>query len=144
MADLSISQLPEITGRTHNLPIAIVSGGTTCKISVENFIAEPVYNAGSVSGSTQVDLNNYGWFIFTLTGNVQVELVNQKSGYTYLFWVFANGTYSVTDMTLASGGNVYSVSGNLPNPSNNKWNLYQGYAVNGDFILTEIGNFDTI
>lgn len=144
MANLPISQLPEIATRTHNLPIAIVSGGTTCKITVENFIAEPVLNVGSISGAQSVDLNDHSWFIFTLTGNTSVSLVNQKPGYSYLFWVYSSGNYSVTDMTLASGGDVFSVGGSLPNPANNAWNLYQGYAVNGDFILTEIGNFSAI
>lgn len=144
MANLRISELPEVTGRTHSDLLAIVSGGVTSKINVENFIAEPVFDAGGVSGNISVDLNNYSWFIFTLNGNVNVTLQNQKAGYTYLFWVYANGNFSVTGMTLASGGDVYSVGGSLPNPANNKWNLYQGYAVGNDFILTEIGNFSSI
>jgi hypothetical protein len=144
MSNLSISQLPELTTRTHNLPIPIVSGATTYKISVENYLAEPVLNAGNVTGSVQVDLNDYSWFIFTLTGDVQVELINQKPGYQYLFWVYSTGSYAVTAMTLQSGGDVFCVGGSLPNPANNDWNLYQGYAVNGDFILTEIGNFSAI
>lgn len=144
MANLPISQLPSITGRTHADLLAIVNGGTTSQINVEDFIAEPVLNAGVVNGNISVDLNNYSWFIFELDGNVDVVLQNQKAGFTYLFWVYSQGNYSVTSMTLASGGNVFCVGGSLPNPDNNKWNLYQGYAVNGDFILTEIGNFSAI
>ena len=144
MSNLPISQLPELTGRTYNLPLPIVSGSTTYKISVENLMAEPVFDAGNVTGALQVDLNNYSWYIFTLTGNVTVELQNQRQGIQYLFWVYSNGNYSVTDMTLQSGGDVFAVGGSLPNPANNRWNLYQGYAINGDFILTEIGNFSAI
>ena len=144
MANLPISQLPPTTGRTHNDLLAIVNAGVTKQINVENFLAEPVFVTDSATGNIVVDLNNYSWFSFVLDGNVNVTLQNQRNGYRYLFWVYANGNYSVTGMTLASGGDVFSVGGSLPNPANNKWNLYQGYAIDGDFILTEIGNFSAI
>ena len=142
--DKKISQLTQLTARTEQDVIAIVNGGSTKKISVEDFIREPVINAGNVSGSLSVDLSQGRWFIFTLTGDVSVELSNEKEGEEFVFWVYSNGSYAVTSMTLTSGGNVYSVGGNLPNPNNNSWNLYRGFVINGGLVLTEIGNFSAV
>jgi hypothetical protein len=142
--DKKISQLTQLTARTESDVIAIVNAGSTKKISVEDFIREPVINAGNVSGSISVDLSVGKWYIFTLTGNVTVTLSNEKEGEEFLFWVYANGSFSVTDMILSSGGNVYSVGGNLPNPANNAWNLYRAFVINGGLVLTEIGNFSAI
>jgi len=146
MATKKISELVEITARTENDVIAIVdvTGNTTNKIKVSNFTREPVVYGGNVSGSIPVDLSLARWFKFNLTGNATVTFSNIQEGSSYLFWVFATGSYSITDMTISGGGDVYSVGGNLPNPSNNAWNLYQAYAVNGDLVLTEIGNFSAI
>lgn len=116
---------------------------TTYKTTRENFIKNETINAGNVSGTTNVDLSLYQHYIFTLVGNVSVNLTNPIEGMTYIFWVYANGSYSVNSMTIDTG-NVYSVGGSLPNPSNNAWNLYQGISINGDFVLTEIGNFSAI
>lgn len=144
MADLKISQLTELTARTEEDVVAIVNGGTTKKISVEDFIREPVINAGNVSGAISVDLSSAKWFIYTLTGNVQITLSNEKEGEVFLFWVYSNGNNSIDSMVLSSGGDVYSVGGTLPNPANNAWNLYQGFVVNGGFVLTEIDNFAAV
>lgn len=143
MSDVKISQLTQLSARTESDVIPIVNSGVTKKITVEDFTREPVYNAGNVSGSITVDLSLGKWFIFTLTGNVSVTLTNSKEGETFLFWVYANGNFSVTNITL-SGGDVYSVGGNLPNPANNAWNLYQAYVINGGIVLTEIGNFSIV
>jgi hypothetical protein len=145
MADLKISQLPEYTGYTTGFYFVGNNSGetTTYKISRENLLKNETINAGNVSGSIVVDLSQYNHFIFTLTGNVDVSLQNAIEGSSYLFWVFATGTFSVSTMTIDTG-DVYSVGGSLPNPANNKWNLYQGYSINGDFVLTEIGNFGVI
>lgn len=143
MSDVKISQLTQLSARTESDVIPIVNSGVTKKITVEDFTREPVYNAGNVSGSITVDLSLGKWFIFTLTGNVSVTLTNEKEGETFLFWVYANGNFSVTNITL-SGGDVYSVGGNLPNPANNAWNLYQAYVINGGIVLTEIGNFSIV
>jgi hypothetical protein len=142
--DKKISDLTQLTARTEGDVIAIVNSGTTKKITVEDFIREPVINAGNVSGSLSVDLSIGKWFIFTLTGNVTVTLSNEKEGEEFVFWVYSNGNFAVTDMILSSGGNVYSVGGNLPNPTNNKWNFYRGFVINGGLVLTEIGNFSAI
>ena len=142
--DKKISELTQLTARTEQDVIAIVNSSTTKKISVEDFIREPVINAGNVSGSLSVDLSQGRWFIFTLTGNVAVTMSNEKEGEEFVFWVYSNGNYAVTDMTLSSGGNVYSVGGNLPNPANNAWNLYRGFVINGGLVLTEISNFSAI
>lgn len=143
MSDVKISQLTQLSARTESDVIPIVNSGVTKKITVEDFTREPVYNAGNVSGSITVDLSLGKWFIFTLTGNVDVTLTNEKEGETFLFWVYANGNFSVTNITL-SGGDIYSVGGNLPNPANNAWNLYQAYVINGGIVLTEIGNFSIV
>jgi hypothetical protein len=142
--DKKISQLTELTARTEQDVIAIVNDGTTKKISVENFTREPVINAGNVSGGISVDLSQGKWFIFTLTGNVSVRLSNEKEGEEFLFWVYSNGNYAVTSMTLDSGGDIYCVGGSLPNPANNRWNFYRGFVINGGMILTEIDNFSAI
>ena len=142
--DKKISQLTQLTARTEQDVIAIVNDETTKKISVEDFIREPVINVGEVSGSLSVDLSQGRWFIFTLIGDVSVILSNEKEGETFLFWVYSNGNYAVNSMTLTSGGNVYSVGGVLPNPANNAWNLYQAYIINGGLILTEIDNFSAV
>lgn len=143
MANLPISELPSTTAITHSDLLAIVQGGTTKKITYEDFHSEAVIDAGSVSGATSVDLSTSHWFKFTLTDDVQIVLNNGSDGETYLFWVYSNGNYAVNSMVY-TGGSVYSVGGSLPNPANNAWNLYQAYAIDGDLILTEIGNFSAI
>jgi hypothetical protein len=142
--DKKISQLTELTARTEQDVIAIVNDGTTKKISVEDFIREPIINAGSVSGGILVNLSLGHWFIFTLTGDVSVRLSNEKEGEEFLFWVYSNGNYSINSMTLDSGGDIYCVGGSLPNPANNKWNLYRGFVINGGLVLTELDNFSAI
>lgn len=145
MADLKISQLPEYTGFTTGSYIVMNNSGetTTYKITKENFLKSETFNAGNVSGTTNVDLSLYEHYVFTLVGNVDVNLQNATEGMTYLFWVFANGSFSVSSMTIDSGS-VYAVGGSLPNPTNNRWNLYEGISINGDFVLTETGNFSAI
>jgi len=142
--DKKISQLTELTARTEQDVIAIVNGGTTKKISVEDFIREPVVNGGDVSGSFDVDLSQSHWFRFSLIGDVSVNFINEKEGETYLFWVYSNGNYAVNGMTLDSGGNIYCKGGTLPNPANNAWNFYRAYVVNGGLVLTELDNFSAI
>ena len=142
--DKKISQLTQLTARTESDVVAIVNGGTTKKISVEDFIREPVIDAGSVSGSVSIDLSLGHWFILTLTGNVSLSLSNEKEGEEFLFWVYSNGNYSINSMTLTSGGNIYCKGGTLPNPANNAWNLYRGFVVNGGMVLTELDNFSSI
>ena len=142
--DKKISQLTQLTARTESDVIAIVNGGSTKKISVEDFIREPVINAGNVSVGISVDLSLGRWFIFTLTGDVSVSLSNEKEGEEFLFWVYSNGNYSINSMTLTSGGNIYCKGGTLPNPANNAWNLYRGFVINGGLILTELDNFAAI
>lgn len=142
--DKKISQLTQLTARTEQDVVAIVNGGETKKISVEDFIREPVTDGGSVSGAFSVNLEDGHWFKFNLTGNVSVELLNEKEGETFLFWVYSTGNNSITSMTLASGGDIYCVGGTIPNPANNAWNLYQAYVINGGMVLTEIDNFAAI
>jgi len=144
MADLKISQLTQLTARTEQDVVAIVNGGTTKKITVEDFIREPVLDGGDVSGALSIDLSTGHWFKFNLVGNVQVTLSNEKEGETFLFWVYSTGNNTIDSMVLSSGGSVYSVGGSLPNPANNAWNLYQGYVVNGGLVLTEIDNFAAV
>lgn len=143
MANLPISQLPVITGKTKDDLMVIVQSGVTSQIDVQNFFSEPYYNAGNVSGALTVDLSNYKFYIFTLTGNVQVTLTNAVEGYEYWFWVYATGAAEVQSMSV-TGYTLYSVGGTLPNPSNNTWNLYKGLAFDGVFVLTETGNFSQV
>lgn len=142
--DKKISELTQLTARTEQDVIAIVNGGSTKKISVEDFIREPVIDGGSISGSYSIDLTQGHWFKFVLVGDVSVELQNEKEGEEFLFWVYSNGNYAVTSMTLASGGDIYSKGGVLPNPANNRWNLYRGFVINGGMVLTELDNFSAI
>lgn len=142
--DKKISELTQLTARTESDVIAIVNSGVTKKITVEDFIREPVIDGGSISGAQSVDLSTGHWFKFVLIGDVSVTLTNEKEGEEYLFWVYSNGNYSVNSMVLASGGNVYCQNGSLPNPSNNKWNFYRGFVINGGMILTELNNFSAI
>lgn len=145
MADLKISQLPEHTGYTTNFYVVVNNSGetTTYKTTKENFLKSQTFNAGSVSGTLNVDLSTYQNYIFTLDSNVDVNLSNAIEGLPYTFWVYSNGNFQVSSMTIDSGS-IYSVGGVLPNPANNAWNLYQGLKINGDFVLTEIGNFSSI
>ena len=142
--DKKISELTQLTARTQSDIVAIVNDSTTKKISVDDFIREPVINAGNVSGSLSVDLSQGKWFIFSLTGDVSVTLSNEKEGQEFIFWVYSNGNYAVTNMTLSSGGDVYSKGGVLPNPANNAWNLYRAFVLNGGLVLTELDNFSAI
>lgn len=142
--DKKISQLTQLTARTEQDVVAIVNGGETKKISVEDFIREPVIDGGSVSGAFSVNLEDGHWFKFNLTGNVSVELQNEKEGETFLFWVYSTGNNAITSMTLASGGDIYCVGGTIPNPANNAWNLYKAYVINGGMVLTELDNFAAI
>ena len=142
--DRKISELTQLTARTESDVIAIVNGGSTKKITVEDFIREPVVDGGSISGAQSIDLSLGHWFIFTLTGNVSISFSNEKEGEEYLFWIYSNGNYSVNNMTLTSGGNIYCQGGSLPNPANNKWNFYRGFVINGGMVLTELGNFSAI
>lgn len=140
----NISSLPTVTSRSQDDYLSISQSGLGKKITVEDFMAEPVVNAGNVSGTITVDLSNGHWYIFTLTGNVSVTLENEQAGARYLFWVYSNGNYAVNAMSLASGGNIYSQGGSLPNPANNAWNLYEGIVINGGMVLTELDNFSAI
>jgi len=142
--DIGITSLPLVTSRSQGDYLSISQSGLTNKITVEDFMAEPVINAGNVSGTITVDLSNGHWYIFTLTGNVSVTLENEQAGARYLFWVYSNGNYSVNAMSLASGGDIYSQGGSLPNPANNAWNLYEGIVINGGMVLTELDNFSAI
>jgi len=142
--DKKISELTQLTARTESDVVAIVNSGVTKKISVEDFIREPVIDGGSISGAQSIDLSLGHWFIFTLTGNVSVSLSNEKEGEEFLFWVYSNGNYSINSMTLTSGGNIYCQGGTLPNPANNAWNLYRGFVINGGMVLTELDNFSAI
>jgi hypothetical protein len=143
MANIPISQLPVVTGKTKDDLMVLVQSGITSQISVENFFSEPYINAGNVGGALTVDLSNYKFYIFTLTGNTQVTLNNVVDGNEYWFWVYAVGAASVTSLS-ATGYAVYSVGGTLPNPANNAWNLYNGLAFDGVFVLTETGNFSQV
>ncbi len=140
MANIPISALPSVSARTLQDKMVLVQSGITSQITVKDFFYEPTLNAGQVSGSIVVDLSDYRYFVFELIGDVQVILNNAESGAKYLFWVFANDNYSVSDISVP-GFDLYTVNGNLPNPTNNRWNLYIGDVINGYFILTEIGNF---
>ena len=144
MSNIKISELTATTARTLSDIVAIVNAGETKKIEVQNLLREPVIDGGNVSGTIPVDLSQGKWFKFTLVGNASVVFSNMLEGSTYLFWVYATGSYTVSSMTISGGGDVYSVGGSLPNPNNNSWNLYQAYAVNGDLVLTEIGNFSAV
>jgi hypothetical protein len=140
----NIASLPTVTSRGQSDYLSISQSGTAKSITVEDFVAEPVVNAGNVSGTITVDLSQGHWYIFTLIGNVSVTLENEQAGARYLFWVYSNGNYAVSSMSLASGGNIYSQGGSLPNPANNSWNLYEGFVINGGMILTELDNFSAI
>jgi len=140
----NITSLPTATSRSQGDYVSISQSGLSKKITVEDFMAEPVINAGNVSGTITVDLSGGHWYIFTLTGNVSVTLENEQAGARYLFWVYSNGNYSVNAMSLASGGNIYCKGGSLPNPANNAWNLYEGIVINGGMVLTELDNFSAI
>ena len=144
--DKKISQLTQTTSRLESDVIAIVNGGSTKKIAVEDFIREPLTDGGDVSGSFNVDLSTGHWFKFRLIGNVSVNFTNVKEGEKYLFWVYSNGNYAVNGMTIDGGsGVIYSHNGTLPNPANNAWNLYHGYAVSDtEIVLTELDNFSSI
>jgi hypothetical protein len=142
--DKKISQLTVLTARTQDDVIAIVNGSETKKIRTEDYLAEPVIDGGTISGAQTVDLSQGHWYKFVLNGDVQVTLSNEREGATYVFWVYSDGNYAVTSMTLSSGGDIYSVGGSLPNPANNAWNFYQGYVINGGMVLTEIDNFSAI
>ena len=139
-----ISQLTPLTARTQGDVLAIVDSNETKQIRVDNLLREPVINAGNVSGAISVDLSLGKWFIFTLTGDVQVTLSNEKEGERFFFWVYANGAYSVTSMTSSSGRTIYCKGGNLPNPSNNAWNIYQANVIDSSIVLTEDLNFSAI
>jgi len=140
MANIPISQLPVVTGKTKNDLMVLVQSGITSQIDVQDFFSEPYYNGGNVGGALTVDLSNYKFYIFTLTGNTQVTLNNAVEGYEYWFWVYASGAASVTALS-ATGYDVYTVGGTLPNPANNAWNLYKGLAFDSVFVLTETANF---
>lgn len=144
MANKKISQLTAITGRTQEDLIAIVQSSTTHKIRVEDYMAEPVIQGGEIGGSVEVDLSKGHWYVFTLIDNVEVVLTNEREGARYVFFVYSNGNFAVNAMSLASGKNIYSVGGALPNPANNAWNLYEGLVINGGMVLTEIDNFAPI
>lgn len=144
MANKKISQLTAITGRTQEDLIAIVQSSTTHKIRVEDYMAEPVIQGGEIGGSVEVDLSLGHWYVFTLIDNVDVVLTNEREGARYVFFVYSNGNLAVNGMRLASGKNIYSVGGALPNPANNAWNLYEGLVINGGMVLTEIDNFAPI
>lgn len=141
---INIGSLPTITNRGQADYLQISQSGTGKKITVEDFMAEPVINAGDVSGALTVDLSQGHWYTFTLIGDVSVTLQNEQPGARYLFWVYSNGNYAVNAMALASGGNIYSKGGSLPNPANNAWNLYEGLVINGGMVLTELDNFSAI
>ena len=138
---IKISELPTTDGRAQDDIIPLVQSGTTKQISVQDLINEPVFNAGEVSGTINVDLSLGKWFIFELTGDASVHFYNNLHGSVYLFWVYANGGYTISSMSV-DDGSVYGKS--LPNPANNAWSLYVAYAVNGDIVLTESTNYSAL
>ena len=53
----NISSLPTVTSRSQDDYLSISQSGLGKKITVEDFMAEPVVNAGNVSGTITVDLS---------------------------------------------------------------------------------------
>ena len=143
MANVPISALSALTASTATSLLPIVEGGITYKITKNDFLTQSAFNAGNVSGTTNVDMSIYRQFIFTLTGDVNVVLQNAETGVEYLFWVYATGASAITSMSV-DGFDLYSVGGTLPNPTNNRWNLYRGNTIDGVFVLNEIGNFSQV
>lgn len=139
----TISNLPLITARTENDLIPIVQTGTTHSIKVEDLTREPLIDGGDVSGTTSVDLSVGRFFKFRLVDDIAVNFTGNKEGERYVFWVFAVGSNTITSMSV-SGGNVYAPGGSLPNPANNKWNLYEAISINGDIVITGQDDFDVI
>lgn len=139
-----ISELPLIQSRGLNDILPIVQNSVTDKISIKNLMREPVINAGEISGVVNVDLSQGRWFRFILIGNVEVILNNEAEGEEYLFWVYANGGFAVDSITMPSGRLVYTKGGNIPNPTNNAYNLYKGYVIDGGMVLTLDNNYSAL
>lgn len=139
-----ISELPLIQSRRLNDILPIVQNSVTDKISIKNLMREPVINAGEISGVVNVDLSQGRWFRFILIGNVEVTLNNEAEGEEYLFWVYANSGFAVDSITMSSGRLVYAKSGNIPNPTNNAYNLYKGYVIDGGMVLTLDNNYSAL
>ena len=105
---------------------------------------------GNVSGSINVDLSQGNLFSFTITGNLtSVQLDNARMGGEYEFFVYNNGSYTITTMNLDGNSNtIYSASGAL-NPTNNGYSFYRLRIVDDGLggkigVMKEYLNFSAI
>jgi hypothetical protein len=102
-----------------------------------------VVNAGSVSGSIDVDLSQGTLFYFTITGNTTPNFINWREGQQIQFWVDNDGSHTVPTATISGGGVVYAKAGTL-NPTNNEITGYYGTIINGNLFLDEHLNFQAV
>jgi len=105
---------------------------------------------GNVSGAINVDLSTGNLFSFTITGNLtSVQLDNARMGGEYEFFVYNDGSYTITTMNLDGNVNtIYSAAGSL-NPTNNGYSFYRLRIVDDGLggklgIMKEFLNYQTI
>ncbi len=102
-----------------------------------------VINAGSVSGTIDVDLSLGTLFYFTITGNTTPNFINWREGQQIQFWVDNDGSHTVPTATISGGGVVYAKAGSI-NPTNNEITGYYGTIINGNMFLDEHLNFQAV
>ena len=113
--------------------------------NIHTFLTETfnVVNAGSVSGSIDVDCSTGTIFLFELIGNTTPNFTNVRDGQRFIFVVYNNGSWTVPTATVNSvAGTVFAKNSSI-NPSNNQYTKYTATYVaaansgNGALFLDE-------
>jgi hypothetical protein len=146
------SSASTISGGTYVVGIGLSGRSITTPLNLTTYMENQftyktksfgVVNAGSVSGSIDVDLSQGSLFYFTITGNTTPNFINWREGQQIQFWVDNDGSHTVPTATISGGGVVYAKAGTL-NPTNNEITGYYGTIVNGNLFLDEHLNFQAV
>jgi len=116
----------------------------TTSLNVSKILSVDTVTASGVSGAVDFDLSQGSQFQTTLSGNSSVNFINWREGQILSWWVYNDGTNTISAMTISGGGSVYCQGGSLPNPTNNGYSYYTGTIYNGNLILLEHLNFQAV
>jgi hypothetical protein len=99
-----------------------------------------VLDAGSVSGSIDVDCSRATIYKFQLDGDTTPNFINVRTGQRFIFIVYNNGNHSVPSASVEGVANsVYAKNGNI-SPSNSGYSKYTAtYDGTYMFLDEELG-----
>jgi hypothetical protein len=95
-----------------------------------------VFDAGSVSGSIDVDCSRATIYKFQLDGSTTPNFINVRTGQRFIFIVYNNGNHSVPSASVNGVANsVYAKNGNI-SPSNSGYTKYTA-TYDGTFMFLD-------